>query len=279
MAIAFWLSIQISLGFSGLADLPKVVENQPLSKVLDAWVTEDEMPLAFVGEAPDLPVNIAWHGEPVEEILEALSQQVLLTWQAVGSHYVLTFDPRGRGTLRGTIQLSEYGDPLAGGIVSFIALTASGNRATSVINAEGEFLSPALLPGTYRLELEVAGFQKILLGNMVLAPFERKVESFRVAMIAVDPGEMIVTPAHYQLLGEEPQLSHFRSRNEASRMPHLGNDMLRHLGYATRCKPRWYFGQTEITRCLGRGGTNPTRWHDSARSLSRQRARWRSELH
>ena len=89
-------------------------------------------------------------------LLRYASLILVLAAVSVGS----LFGQAGRGTLRGTI-LDPSGAVVAGARVSAVN-EATGVRSLSTTTSVGSYNIPDLFPGTYTVEVEQQGFNKLL---------------------------------------------------------------------------------------------------------------------
>ena len=71
-----------------------------------------------------------------------------------------------RGTITGTV--IDSSNALVPGATVVVTNTAMGTEVTTATNADGFFQATYLLPGTYRVTVELAGFKKLVREGIAL---------------------------------------------------------------------------------------------------------------
>jgi hypothetical protein len=93
-----------------------------------------------------------------------LSVALLLTFAALTSAVATSAAQDARGTISGTVVDSSKG--VVPGASVTITNTAMGTNASAMTNPDGHFEVPYLIPGTYRVTVELSGFKKYVRDNI-----------------------------------------------------------------------------------------------------------------
>lgn len=230
MVNTIWMVFQISFLGHELSSLHLDTQARPLAQVITTLVDDYQLPITYAGKLPEIHVSMDCQACPVDQVLAQLFEQVNGSWEKIGSHYLLRFDAKGHGQLQGRIHLKENAEPLVGGDVWLVPIKDPDMALKTRTGSGGWFALRHIPPGSYGVSVQVAGFQNMALGTIDIKAYQKRTVHFKTEMIALNPGEMIVTPGHYQLYESSPALSHHRTRRELEKKPHLANDLLRALG-------------------------------------------------
>jgi len=175
---------------------------------------------------PEMMVESEPQGDTDREILESL-----LTAHGLGcrpgiggSLLVVRARLPGSGEVRGTVHDQSTGEPLANALVLVID---SAQHSTTA--EDGSFHLQDVPAGDHTLEVRLSGYAIQRLERIGVVRGAVTEVAFHLTPMALSLGELIVTPSRYGLMEEEPVTRQSLSREEVSRMPHLGDDLNRAL--------------------------------------------------
>ncbi len=130
--------------------------------------------------------------------------------------------PPATGTIRGRVR-AEGGEPLLGTVTIHVV----GSDLATSPEADGRFVIRDVPEGEQTLEVR----SRIFLPQRVEGVRVRAEATSRVAFDLVPASafldEIVVTPSHFRILGEQPESREFLSRDDVDQMPHVADDLYR----------------------------------------------------
>lgn len=124
------------------------------------------------------------------------------------------------GSIRGRIETEGHERRLPG-----VTVNVRGTGLAVETGADGAFAFLAVPPGEYSLETESAAFRSCRVDGVRVKAGDVTRLRLRLAPVAPFLGELVVTPSHFKILGEEPESRQFLSREEVGRLPHVADDL------------------------------------------------------
>lgn len=194
---------------------------------MQALVEEFNMPLLYSGEPPELKVSVNCNRCTHREVLKSVFKDISVGWEWVDGHYLVTFSDFGAGKIVGKINLEDRKASLNGIMIVFNSQTNPDIRLRAITDKNGEFELDRVPPDVYLASMKALGFESQNLGKVQIVRHEIKKFNTEVSMMALPPDELTVTPGNYQLIGEDPELTKYRTREQMDLVPNLANDIMR----------------------------------------------------
>jgi hypothetical protein len=129
------------------------------------------------------------------------------------------------GWISGTVRNQTTWQPLAGAQVSVVATDLQ-----TVSDSDGSFLITEVPPGTHTLQISLHGFLTRTTEEINMAP-GGVVELELTLQPLVFLSEVVVTPSHFRLMGNQPEQRLFLDRESVDRLPHLADDLYRAISW------------------------------------------------
>jgi hypothetical protein len=126
--------------------------------------------------------------------------------------------------ISGKVRNRTTWQPLAGAEVRVL-----GSDLKAVSNNEGYFVIDGVAAGSHTIEVGCTGYLSHKLEVSVSDGIDSEVTIALVPLVFLS--EVVVTPSHFKLLGDQPEPRLFLDRESVDRLPHLANDLYRAISW------------------------------------------------
>jgi hypothetical protein len=134
----------------------------------------------------------------------------------------------GNGGLTGTVE--DTSNALIPGVSITATNTETGVTTTAITNESGAYNIPSLIPGTYKLTAELAGFRGASFTNIALGTNETKRFNFRLEVGGVATSIEVTIDAAALLTTSSATIDNVLPEYRVRDLPLVGNDVLDMIG-------------------------------------------------
>jgi outer membrane receptor protein involved in Fe transport len=161
--------------------------------------------------------------DPRQALDEILRQNGLAALEGPGGQLVVVAAPgpptgAALGAISGRVTTAEPG-------IAAVTLVGQG-RAVNV-HAPGDFRFENLPPGSYAVRAEQGGLLPQTIDGVVVRDGQTSRVRFDLVSTSVFLNEIVVTPSHFRILADQPEVRQVLSREEVEQMPHAADDLFR----------------------------------------------------
>jgi outer membrane receptor protein involved in Fe transport len=208
---------QINYAGLSLADALTKLQQQGLTIVYSTALVRPDMRVEAEPKA----------SEPRALLDEILRPHGLAVREGPGNQLVIiqatSLEPPSQtGTIRGRVVIDANQSLLAGITVSVLE-----SDVVAILDSTGRFSITNIPVGTYTLKAESSAFLSQLIAGVVVRHDDVTRVRFHLSPASVFLNEIIVTPSHFKILEEQPEVRQFLSEEEVAQMPHVADDLYR----------------------------------------------------
>lgn len=141
-----------------------------------------------------------------------------------------------RAGIHGRVMDRKTGEPLPGANVRVI-----GTPWGAATDAEGRFSMPHLPSGTYSVEASVIGYEPQRLEAKKLVTGAELELRFILNEMPIQLQDVVVTPGHFAIMREVPEVRQTLSRPDIQNLPRFGEDIYRAIKRLPSIGISWEF--------------------------------------